>query len=322
MADTSTSITTESTQTQREQLQTDFNIQPGEVDMLIMDMPNVPSQAAPVLMQIAAVTQNTPNKSDSESLYGSMGVCAVSPSLEKMGIGSGTSLTNGLSLYPQGTALRRLPEAANDVALQKAAKFASVQILQQPKHGVIVSKDGDFYFVPDKGYVGNDKVVFLVNIDGRNVKTVYYIKVVDVESNPGNFDYLYNKYCPKGTNDWQVSLNAAIGNTIISNFAQKLLSSFATSGTSTSLNTGITLAISDLPGGAVGQTTGTSITLDTNAAGYGWYVDPNPAANTDFLPTSNPDVWMAKAGVDTLKNAIKSTFKVYILVSMLQHLEF
>jgi hypothetical protein len=59
---------------------------------------------------------------------------------------------------------------------------------------------------------------------------------------------------------------------------------------------GVTLNIADLPGGAVGQTTGTSITLDTNAAGYGWYVDPNPVANTDFLPTSNPDVWMAKAG--------------------------
>jgi hypothetical protein len=46
----------------------------------------------------------------------------------------------------------------------------------------------------------------------------------------------------------------------------------------------------------VGETTGTSITLDINAAGYGWYVDPNPASNADFLPTSDPNVWMAKAG--------------------------
>jgi hypothetical protein len=58
----------------------------------------------------------------------------------------------------------------------------------------------------------------------------------------------------------------------------------------------ITLNIANLPGGAVGQTVGTAITLDTNAAGDGWYIDPNPAANTDFLPTSNPNVWIAKAG--------------------------
>jgi hypothetical protein len=321
MADTSTAITPESTQAQLNQLKADFNIQPGEVDMLIMDIPNVPPQAAPVLMQIAAVTQKTPSKPDPESLYGSMGVCMVSPTLEKMGIGTDPLFSNGMSLSPQSEGLRRLPEAANDVALQKAAEYASVQILLQPKHGVIVHKDGDFNYIPTKGYVGNDKVVFLVNIDGRIVKTVYYLKVVDAELNSQTFDALYKKYCPEET-DWQISSNTTEGNAIVSNFAQNLLSSFATSGTSTLLSTGITVNIADLPGGAVGQTTGTSITIDTNAAGYGWYVDPNPAANTDFLPTSNPDVWMAKAGVDTLKNAIKSTFKVYILVSMLQHLEF
>jgi hypothetical protein len=290
MVDTSTSIPPELTQTQLSQLQADFNIQQGETDMLIMDMPNVPPQAAPVLMQTAAVMQKIPSKPDTESLYGSMGACVVSPSLEKMGIGSGTSLTNGLSLYPQGTALRRLPEAVNDVALQKAAKYASVQIFQQPKHGIIVSKDGDFYFVPDKGYVGNDKVVFLVNIDGRNVKTVYYIKVIDVESNPGNFDYLYNKYCPQGTNDWQISANATDTTTLASILGTTLATTLDAN------TTGITVNIADLPNAAIGQTTGTAITLDTNAAGYGWYIDPNPAANTDFLPTSNPNVWIAAPG--------------------------
>ena len=257
--------------------------------MLIMDMPNVPPQAAPVLMQIAAVAQKTPNRPDSESLYGSMGVCAVSPTLEKMGIGTDPLFSNGMALSPQSEGLRRLPEAANDVALQKAAKFASVQILQQPKHGVIVSKDNDSFYVPNQGYVGNDKVVFLVNIDGRNVKTVYYLKVVDAELNAQSFDELYKKYCPAET-DWQISSNTIEGNAIVSNFAQSFLNS-------NNINaSGITFAISDLPGGAVGETTGTSITLDTNAAGYGWFVDPNPAANADFLPTSDPNVWMAATG--------------------------
>ena len=39
------------------------------------------------------------------------------------------------------------------------------------------------------------------------------------------------------------------------------------------------------------------ITLDQNAAGQGWYVDSSPLDSTDdYLPTSNPEVWQAKAG--------------------------
>jgi hypothetical protein len=57
----------------------------------------------------------------------------------------------------------------------------------------------------------------------------------------------------------------------------------------------------DLASTAVGETTGqglnAQITLDTNAAGHGWYIDPTPLDNSDdYLPTSNPDVWQAKAG--------------------------
>jgi VCBS repeat-containing protein len=38
--------------------------------------------------------------------------------------------------------------------------------------------------------------------------------------------------------------------------------------------------------------------LDTNAAGYNWFIDPTPADNSEFLPTSNPNEWVAKAGSD------------------------
>ncbi|MFA6921855.1 MAG: Ig-like domain-containing protein, partial [Gallionella sp.] len=58
----------------------------------------------------------------------------------------------------------------------------------------------------------------------------------------------------------------------------------------------INLSFADLPGAAVGQTTGTSITLDTNAAGYNWFIDNTPADNSEYLPTSNPNEWVAKAG--------------------------
>ncbi len=59
---------------------------------------------------------------------------------------------------------------------------------------------------------------------------------------------------------------------------------------------GVTVNLADLAGAAVGQTTGTAITLDTTAAGNGWFVDSTPSDNSEFLPTSNPNEWIAKAG--------------------------
>ena len=39
------------------------------------------------------------------------------------------------------------------------------------------------------------------------------------------------------------------------------------------------------------------ITLDTNAAGHGWYIAPTPLDNSDdYLPTSDPTVFKARAG--------------------------
>ena len=59
---------------------------------------------------------------------------------------------------------------------------------------------------------------------------------------------------------------------------------------------------SNLTGSAVGETTGegssAQITLDANAAGYNWFIDPTPTDNSEFLPTANPNEWIAKAGTE------------------------
>ncbi len=57
----------------------------------------------------------------------------------------------------------------------------------------------------------------------------------------------------------------------------------------------ITVTIADLPAGALGQST-TTITLDTNAAGHGWFIDYTPWLNEEYLPTANPNVWQARPG--------------------------
>jgi hypothetical protein len=45
----------------------------------------------------------------------------------------------------------------------------------------------------------------------------------------------------------------------------------------------ISLAVADLPGAALGLATPHSITLDANAAGYGWFIDPTPLDDHEFL---------------------------------------
>ncbi|MCP4767449.1 MAG: hypothetical protein GY875_14375, partial [Gammaproteobacteria bacterium] len=46
----------------------------------------------------------------------------------------------------------------------------------------------------------------------------------------------------------------------------------------------------------MGHADNSTITLDTNANGYGWYIDLTPSLNEEFLPTSNPYEWKAKPG--------------------------
>jgi len=55
-------------------------------------------------------------------------------------------------------------------------------------------------------------------------------------------------------------------------------------------------ALANLSGTAVGQTTGSVITVDDNAAGHGWYIDYTPYLNEEYLPTSNPNEWIARPG--------------------------
>jgi hypothetical protein len=45
--------------------------------------------------------------------------------------------------------------------------------------------------------------------------------------------------------------------------------------------------ISNLPGSYLGETEGNRITIDNNAAGYGWFVDPTPASDAEFTASSS-----------------------------------
>jgi len=49
----------------------------------------------------------------------------------------------------------------------------------------------------------------------------------------------------------------------------------------------VTFVVEALDGGLLGQAAGTTITLDTDAAGYGWFVDDTPEDNHEFQPEAS-----------------------------------
>ena len=58
----------------------------------------------------------------------------------------------------------------------------------------------------------------------------------------------------------------------------------------------VTVLVSDLPNQLLGATTGTTVVLDSNAAGWGWFVDPTPQDNSEFPIVLSSGVYAATPG--------------------------
>jgi hypothetical protein len=147
-----------------------------------------------------------------------------------------------------------------------------VTLLSAPQHG----KFNGYLYDPTPGYLGNDNATFMAEYKGKQYKIVVTIKVL-----PGVDENSHTCPPPK---------LIKVNNKSVSDASPYQLNSF-------------TVAFGDLTGSAVGTTVSTGptaqITLDADAAGHGWYVDATPLDNTDdYRPTSNPNLWQAKAGTD------------------------
>jgi hypothetical protein len=128
-----------------------------------------------------------------------------------------------------------------------------ITLVKAPRHGAVVLSSNEkeaswgwYNYLPEEGYYGKDRFVMQVEKNGVKV-TIHYVMVVisDDESPRGHCN----------PEEWKISL-------LDSN-----------------------VSFSDLSGASVAQTTGTQITLDTNAAGYGWFIDYTPYLNEEWLPT-------------------------------------
>lgn len=149
---------------------------------------------------------------------------------------------------------------------------AKIRILTKPKHGVLELEDDQlavesswYRYRPKVGFEGTDRFVMQVEKSGIKVKIYYVIEVLGDEAAAG--------YCPKES--WKISSNLPTGTDDFSNWQ-----------TTASLNamlanaSGSLMNFSDLAGTAVGETKGAGrsaqITLDSTAAGHGWFIDATP----------------------------------------------
>lgn len=157
---------------------------------------------------------------------------------------------------------------------------AKVTLIKSPNNGVISletystkafqSLENMFHYVPNAGYIGRDRFVMQVEKNGVKVRIEYLIEGL------GENEPQANEIGLCDPEQWKISTNALTPDAL-----QSLQISFG-------LSNLVQVDAANLTGGAVGQTTGTRITLDTNAAGYDWFIDYTPYLNDEYLPTSNP----------------------------------
>ncbi|MBU1775847.1 MAG: tandem-95 repeat protein [Gammaproteobacteria bacterium] len=163
----------------------------------------------------------------------------------------------------------------------------------------MLNSDGYYVYYPNEGYLGPDQITFVVEQMGKKFKVIETVWVANTAPEYGGCPADY-KLPPATTGNEKGSaldvIELPVDGTLDTDALAKLHAFVSFAAGAGLAGVGGTLNVADLQGAAIGQTTGTSITLDANAAGNGWFIDPTPGQNEEWLPTSNPNEWVAKAG--------------------------
>jgi VCBS repeat-containing protein len=247
----------------------------GEELMFTMDVPSVPVQETPiVLAQAAAPGAGVAPQPD----YLLIGCNDTTSGDYQNTAENGVDPAGGLAIFLGNL---RGHDIYNDPTALASIK---ITLLEGTTHGKLVPHTrgaGGVYFMyeAEHGYKGKDRAVFMAVFEGKTYKMVFDLNVYPVATIADNMP----STCPAEPTFIKLNPKPASGS----------------SGYDSGYSLGsLTVTFADLVGGAVGQTVGTNITLDSTAAGNGWFIDTTPADNSEYLPTSNPNEWVAKAGSD------------------------
>ena len=273
-----------------DEIQPQLNFDQGDVNMFVMDIPpDVPTQYATVVIAQATQVQKSKAKTDR-----TVGICQALSNPAMPGIPGAT-----VSAYNTLTPPLAVKNYFRIVENRTVKGPSTVTVLEKPKHGELedmgtfVTRHGvrvdtgqrSYSYLPNSGYLGKDRATLLVEIGGFKVKLVYFFQVEPV------VDYKVEEIVCPNSPYWKISVNPNDpGGPLLTN-----MSSLPTTNTFAGI-TRPTLVFADLPGNAVGQTIGNTITLDINAAGNGWFIDSTPGMNEEFVATSNPNEWVARVG--------------------------
>ena len=148
-----------------------------------------------------------------------------------------------------------------------------------------------YRYITAPGYHGRDQAVFSVEYRGKRYRIDLEIRVYNfipqASEGIGCPAPRLIKIVPKHSGADSDNSQVVTASTRLDQFGDTLAGE-------------IKVAYAALGGATLAQVTGTApnatITLDTNAAGHGWYVDYTPYLNEEYLPTSNPNLWVAKEG--------------------------
>ncbi|EXI82128.1 MAG: hypothetical protein AW10_00814 [Candidatus Accumulibacter appositus] len=237
------------------------------------------------------LTPSAPSaQNDEPEIRGTYGVCRFMPSVTA----SGGDAQDGEIHYTL-----EVSATASDIGIFDHPRLPDLDfygntftVIEPPKHGQLIKFENkstlkDLRYVPNSNYVGADRIVVLVNgIDQRTTeavefKLVYFLKITKESYQ----DYLRlgekigRKYCPKL--QWPIAVPRPSEDSRRNGGSK------------------VAAQIKELSRRLVGETGAegqlATITLSPTAPGCGWFIDPTPSDNAEFLPTSNRFEWIATA---------------------------
>ncbi|MSQ73304.1 MAG: hypothetical protein EXR27_18780 [Betaproteobacteria bacterium] len=255
----------------------------GLFDVGLAAQPSTSSKSDATLTGFCEVVQ-TPDKS------------ADNPNAHLTHEPHGLSFTEVLEKYRQDVGARASAWLGD-------AKIKRVVFVEFPKQG---SLEGGVYR-PNPGYRGADQLAALVEVNGKKVKVEIRLVTVGHKvyaGEPGSYLGKSNEY--KLANDCELRSKvrriSEIGSEsplygMFDGHSQRAINAIGGFLGSTVVSS---VSFASLDGRAIASTTGefstAQIALDSTAAGHGWFIDETPLSNEEFLPTANPNEWVAKAG--------------------------
>ncbi|MFA5243640.1 MAG: hypothetical protein WC392_14830 [Sulfuricella sp.] len=219
----------------------------GEFAMFVLDQPDMPPSMPTIMVAEKA----------------NLGQQLVAGRLSTLGVCEILNLNRSSQVDVYSTIVANM--YFNTYKAKIDAETAIVRVIRQPAHGSLEPNPGwnEARYVPNDGYTGKDFFILEVEGNGYKVRLQYFLLVT---ADDGEVNNPACKTPGQIPGHWKIFLNPAPDYT---SDIQPLL-------TYTGISNFITLNIADLPGTAVAQTSGPTITFDDNAAGFGWFVDATP----------------------------------------------